>query len=90
MKIAIIQGGDPNDTLFKITLELKNRFFNGCLCICACLVPLVFYGITGGIDEIIVACALMILGFIAVYYIIPMNLAWKAYQFIKDKKFESS
>ena len=83
MKRAIVRGEDPDETLFDITLELKNRFFNGCLCLCVCLVPLIFYSIKGELDGVIVACILMLFGFIVVYYIVPMNLAWKAYLFFK-------
>lgn len=86
MKKSIIQGGDPDETLFKLTLELKNRFFKGCFMIAVLFIILVYHVIAESNAAIMAVSIAIAFALIAIYYITPLNLGYKSFLLIKSGK----
>ncbi len=86
MKKIIIRGGDPDERLHDIVLELKNRFIRGIFICVICFAPTLFNLISKDSGPIIAPLMATFIGLLSVYYVTPMSLAWKAYRFMRNNK----
>ncbi|MBW7981298.1 hypothetical protein [Enterobacillus tribolii] len=86
MKKIIERGQIPDETLYKLTLELKDRFIRGCFISFLCSLPFFYYLITGSLISITSSFIVTLFSLAVIFYIGPINLTWKAYSFIKKLK----
>jgi membrane protein YdbS with pleckstrin-like domain len=87
-KLNEILNRDDNkaDTLQTLIQELSKRFWAGIISMLIIL-SVFIYGIAKGHKESLISYAIvLIIGAIIVYFVIPMNLAWKAHRFASNSK----
>ncbi|ABS46978.1 MULTISPECIES: hypothetical protein [Yersinia pseudotuberculosis complex] len=87
MRKIISRDDKKKETYSSLLIELKKRFFAGCL-ICAILfTPLIFMMFNDYTsDEIFSYLVALIFGLYMTYYITPLNLAWKSYRYLSNKE----
>lgn len=77
---------NKSDTLQSLIQELSKRFWAGIISMLIIL-SVFIYGIAEGHRESLISYAIvLIIGAIIVYFVIPMNLAWKAHRFASNSK----
>lgn len=86
MRKIISRDDTQKETYSSLLIDLKKRFFAGCL-ICAILfTPLIFMMFNDYTsDEIFSYLVALIFGLFMTYYITPMNLVWKLYRYLSNK-----
>ena len=85
MRKIISRDDEGKETFTTLLYDLKKRFYAGCLLSLVLLTPLLIMIGTSS-DDIKIYLIVLIFGMICLYYIIPMNLAWKSYKFLLKKK----
>ncbi|AJJ05846.1 membrane protein [Yersinia pseudotuberculosis] len=87
MRKIISLDDKQKETYSSLLIDLKKRFFAGCL-ICAILfTPLIFMMFNDYTsDEIFSYLVALIFGLYMTYYITPLNLAWKSYRYLSNKE----
>lgn len=81
----IIVRSEGRETLSTLLVDLKKRFYAGCLMLIVIFIPLVckvMFNISGSLTAYIIAFAF---SFYCVYQIVPLILAWKAYRFLSKR-----
>ncbi|MBA4823854.1 hypothetical protein OLZ33_21855 [Pantoea ananatis] len=77
---------NKSDTLQSLVQELSKRFWAGIISMIIILSVFV-YGIAKGHKESLISYAIvLIIGATIVYFVIPMNLAWKAHRLTRKGK----
>lgn len=77
----ISRDDEGKETFTTLIYDLKKRFYAGCLLILVLLMPLlIMIGNSSG--DVKTYFMVLIFGMMCLYYIIPMNLAWKSYRFL--------
>lgn len=72
-----------SDTLQSLIQELSKRFWAGII-LMFFILSVFIYGIAEGHKESLISYAIVLIsGAAIVYFVIPMNLAWKAHRFVK-------
>ncbi len=72
-----------SDTLQSLIQELSKRFWAGII-LMLFILSVFIYGIAEGHKESLISYAIVLIsGATIVYFVIPMNLAWKAHRFVK-------
>ncbi|WP_297200818.1 hypothetical protein [uncultured Pluralibacter sp.] len=69
------------DSLQSLIRELEKRFWAGVICIGLIMAVCIYGMISGHRDSLISYGIVLLLGSAIVYFVIPMNLAWKACKF---------
>lgn len=86
LKSIIKRDESQTDSLKSLVLDLSKRFWGGVICI-AIIASVFAYGIYKGHNESLVSYGIvLIIGVIIVYFVIPLNLAWKAHCFIRKNR----
>ena len=86
LKSIIKRDESQTDSLKSLVLDLSKRFWGGVVCI-AIIASVFAYGIYKGHNESLVSYGIvLIIGVIIVYFVIPLNLAWKAHCFIRKNR----
>ena len=81
MRKIISRDDEGKETFTTLIYDLKKRFYAGCLLILVLLMPLlIMIGNSSG--DVKTYFMVLIFGMMCLYYIIPMNLAWKSYRFL--------
>ncbi|WP_158783023.1 hypothetical protein [Pantoea sp. BAV 3049] len=81
----IINRSEGRETLSTLLVDLKRRFYAGCLMLIIILMPLackITFDISGSLTAYLIA---FVFGFYCVYQIVPLVLAWKAYRFLSKR-----
>ena len=72
---------NKTDSLQSLIRELEKRFWAGVICI-GLIMAVCIYGVISGQRESLISYGFVfLLGSAIVYFVIPMNLAWKACKF---------
>lgn len=75
-----------NESYRSLIDDLSKRFIAGIICVIFILAPfLILPAIYPG-SIVLYYTPVALFGFFAVYFLIPMNLSWKAYRLVKDLK----
>jgi len=86
LKSIIKRDKSQSDSLKSLVLDLSKRFWGGVICI-AIIASVFAYGIYKGHNESLISYGIvLIIGLIIVYFVIPLNLAWKAHCFIRKNR----
>ncbi|WP_345828740.1 hypothetical protein AAGR22_17445 [Erwinia sp. HDF1-3R] len=86
LKNIIKRDESRTDSPKSLILDLSKRFWGGVVCIT--IIASVFaYGLYKGHNESLVSYGIvLIIGLVIVYFVIPLNLAWKAHRFTRKQK----
>lgn len=76
---------NASETLFGLVDDLSKRFYGGVTCLVLVLAPLLFLPIFYPISLLMYYLPVAIFGVIAVWYLIPLGLSWKAYKMMKGR-----
>ncbi|MEQ9969856.1 hypothetical protein ABRP72_11795 [Pectobacterium carotovorum] len=88
MKKLISRGGNSEETLSMLTHSLKKAFFNGVFILAILISSLIInaiFNISNDGLEILVHFIFTIFFTLTIYNLIPMNLAYKSYSYLKKK-----
>ncbi|MDG0800329.1 hypothetical protein [Pectobacterium polaris] len=88
MKKLISRGGNSEETLSMLTHSLKKAFFNGFFILAIIISSFIInaiFNISSDRVEILVHFIFTIFFTLLMYYLIPMNLAYKSYSYLKKK-----
>lgn len=85
MRKIISRDDEGKETFTTLLYDLKKRFYAGCFLVLVLLLPLLVMICTSS-GDIKTHLIILIFGMVCVYYIIPLNLAWKSYRFLSGKK----
>ncbi|MEQ9851496.1 MULTISPECIES: hypothetical protein [Pectobacterium] len=87
MRKIISRGGDSEETLLMLMHTLKSRFHTGCfLCVVLIAIFIAILIIRNDIIVISVYFSFTLIFVFLIYYITPMNLAYKSYSYLKKKE----
>ncbi len=86
MRKIISRGENSEETLLMLTQTLKSRFHTGCF-LCAVIITILIATLIIKNDIIVISVyfSFTLIFVFLVYYIIPMNLAYKSYSYLKRK-----
>ncbi|MBN3122243.1 hypothetical protein [Pectobacterium brasiliense] len=88
MRDLISRGGNSEETLSMLTHSLKKAFFNGffilAILISSFIINAIFNISNNGV-EILIHFVLTLFFILPIYYLTPMNLAYKSYSYLKRK-----
>ncbi|ASY78479.1 hypothetical protein BJK05_00065 [Pectobacterium polaris] len=88
MKKLISRGGNSEETLSMLTHSLKKAFFNGFFILAIIISSFIInaiFNISSDRVEILVHFIFTIFFTLLIYYLTPMNLAYKSYAYLKKK-----
>ncbi|PWC15201.1 hypothetical protein B4923_02690 [Brenneria roseae subsp. americana] len=89
MRKIISRSGDSEETLLMLTHSLKKTFYNGCfisiILISAFFINVIF-NISDDVVVILIHLFFTVFPLFFVYYLGPMNLAYKSYFYLKNKE----
>ncbi|MCV9879142.1 hypothetical protein [Brenneria izbisi] len=88
MRKIISRGGDSEETLQSLTHTLRARFHNGCFLFVIIITVFIInfiFNTPADLIETLVYLFFMIFSLFIVYYIGPINLAYKSYSYLKGK-----
>lgn len=76
---------NTGETLSGLIDDLSRRFYGGVICLFLVLAPLVFLPVFYPPSLLLYYLPVAIFGVIAVWYLIPIGLSWKAYRIMKGR-----
>ncbi|AUV04289.1 hypothetical protein CRX67_22360 [Enterobacteriaceae bacterium A-F18] len=76
---------NTGETLSGLIDDLSRRFYGGIICLFLVLAPLVFLPVFYPPSLLLYYVPVAIFGVIAVWYLIPLGLSWKAYRMMKGR-----
>ncbi|EOC3062499.1 hypothetical protein ACVS9S_003236 [Cronobacter dublinensis] len=76
---------NAGETLSGLVDDLSRRFYAGVLCLLLVLAPLIFLPVFYPPSLLLYYLPVAIFGVIAVWYLIPLGLSWKAYRMMKGR-----
>lgn len=83
----ILSRNENQDESFSTLIEdLSKRFYGGVICLVLVLAPMIFLPLFYSISLLMYYLPVAIFGVIAVYFITPFGLSWKAHNLIKGQK----
>lgn len=86
LKEVLSRPENKDETFSSLIEDLSKRFYGGIICLLLTFAPFTFLPFMYPIKLTFLYIPLAIFGVIAAYYIIPLNLSWKAYKFKKGSK----
>ncbi len=86
MRKIISRGENSEETLLMLTHTLKSRFHTGCF-LCIVLITILITTLIIKYDIIVISVYFLftLIFIFLVYYLTPMNLAYKSYSYLKRK-----
>ncbi|KHN49521.1 hypothetical protein [Pectobacterium fontis] len=88
MRGIVSRSENSEETLLMLTHSLKKTFYNGCfisIILIASFIINAVFNISEDWVEILIHFTLTIFFLLPVYYLAPMNLAYKSYSYLKGK-----
>ena len=76
---------NTGETLLGLVDDLSRRFYAGVICLLLVLAPLIFLPVFYPPSLLLYYLPVAIFGVIAVWYLIPLGLSWKAYRMMKSR-----
>ncbi|HEN3280922.1 TPA: hypothetical protein U5D21_002773 [Yersinia enterocolitica] len=86
MRKIILRDETQTETYSTLLEDLKKRFWAGCFICAIFLTVMIVFILKYTVSEMSSYLIVMSFGLYATYYIIPMNLAWKAYRYLSKEE----
>ena len=80
LKEILSSNENTGETLSTLIEELSKRFYGGIICLMLILAPLIFLPVFYTPSPLLYYLPVAIIGVIAVWYLIPLGLTWKAHK----------
>lgn len=85
LKGVLSRDENANETLSTVVDDLSKRFYGGVICLVLILAPLIFLPVFYAPSLLLYYLPVAVFGVIAVWYLIPISLAWKAHKIMKGR-----
>lgn len=85
LKEVLSRGENAGETLSTIMDELSKRLYGGVVCLMLILAPLIFLPVFYTPSLLLYYLPVAAIGVIAVWYLIPLGLSWKAHKMMKGR-----
>ncbi|CZW49688.1 hypothetical protein [Enterobacter cloacae] len=85
LKGVLSRDENANETLSTLVDDLSKRFYGGVICLVLILTPLIFLPVFYAFSLLLYYLPVAVSGVIAVWYLIPISLAWKAHKIMKGR-----
>ncbi|WP_029590922.1 hypothetical protein [Franconibacter pulveris] len=86
LKEILSRQENQNQSFTTLIVDLSKRFYAGVICIVLLLALFLFAFVFYPASVILSYIPVIVFGVIAIYYLIPLNLSWKAYRLMKGLK----
>lgn len=85
LKEVLTRSENANETLTSLVDDLSKRFYGGVICLVLIMAPLVFLPVFYPPSLLMYYLPVAVFGVIAVWFLIPLGLSWKAYKLVKGR-----
>lgn len=85
LKEVLSRNENAGETLSTLVDDLSKRFYGGVICLILILSPLVFLPVFYRSSLLLYYLPVAVFGVIAVWYLIPLGLSWKAHKIMKGR-----
>ncbi|HFF3789166.1 hypothetical protein [Enterobacter mori] len=85
LKEVLSRNENAGETLSTLVDDLSKRFYGGVICLMLILAPLIVLPIFYTPSLLIYYLPVAVFGVIAVWYLIPLGLSWKAHTIMKGR-----
>ncbi|EMG7112078.1 hypothetical protein V5J96_004722 [Enterobacter cloacae] len=85
LKEVLSRDENASETLSTLVDDLSKRFYGGVICLILILAPLIFLPVFYTPSLLLYYLPVAVFGVIAVWYLIPLGLSWKALKIMKGR-----
>ena len=85
LKEVLSRDENADETLSILVDDLSKRFYGGMICLLLILVPLILLPVFYTYSLLLYYLPVAVFGVIAVWYLIPLGLSWKAHKMMKGR-----
>lgn len=85
LKEVLRRDENADETLSTLVNDLSKRFYGGMICLILILVPLILLPVFYTHSLLLYYLPVAVFGVIAVWYLIPLGLSWKAHKMMKGR-----
>lgn len=85
LKEVLSRDENADETLSTLVDDLSKRFHGGMICLMLILVPLILLPVFYTYSLLLYYLPVAVFGVIAVWYLIPLGLSWKAHKMMKSR-----
>lgn len=85
LKEVLSREENADETLSTLVDDLSKRFYGGMICLLLILVPLILLPVFYTYSLLLYYLPVAVFGVIAVWYLIPLGLSWKAHKMMKSR-----
>lgn len=85
LKEVLSRDENADETLSTLVDDLSKRFYGGMICLLLILVPLILLPVFYTYSLLLYYLPVAVFGVIAVWYLIPLGLSWKAHKMMKGR-----
>lgn len=85
LKEVLSRDENADETLSTLVDDLSKRFYGGMICLMLILVPLILLPVFYTYSLLLYYLPVAVFGVIAVWYLIPLGLSWKAHKMMKGR-----
>ncbi|MCM7885619.1 hypothetical protein [Enterobacter sichuanensis] len=85
LKELLSRDENADETLSTLVDDLSKRFYGGMICLMLILVPLILLPVFYTYSLLLYYLPVAVFGVIAVWYLIPLGLSWKAHKMMKSR-----
>ena len=85
LKEVLRRDENADETLSTLVDDLSKRFYGGLICLMLILAPLIFLPVFYTPSMLVYYLPVAFFGVIAVWYLIPLGLSWKAHKMMKGR-----
>lgn len=85
LKEVLSRDENADETLSILVDDLSKRFHGGMICLMLILVPLILLPVFYTYSLLLYYLPVAVFGVIAVWYLIPLGLSWKAHKMMKSR-----
>jgi|GEM_PF-538129 len=85
LKEVLSRNENAGETLSTLVDDLSKRFYGGVICLMLILAPLIFLPVFYTPSLLLYYLPVAVFGVIAVWYLIPLGLSWKAHKIMKGR-----
>lgn len=85
LKEVLSRNENAGETLSTLVDDLSKRFYGGVICLMLILAPLIFLPVFYTPSMLVYYLPVAVFGVIAVWYLIPLGLSWKAHKMMKGR-----
>lgn len=85
LKEVLSRDENADETLSILVDDLSKRFHGGMICLLLILIPLILLPVFYTYSLLLYYLPVAVFGVIAVWYLIPLGLSWKAHKMMKSR-----